>query len=89
MLYSQYGISEMVRVEQKMRKFAFQELAYAIVVAAAYGLIIGTYMTSNIFLIFLWILVICAHLAGIYLLVHLEEQQKKSRQTVSTEENTD
>jgi cytochrome c-type biogenesis protein CcmH/NrfF len=78
----------MIRVEQKMRKFAFQELAYAIVVAAAYGLIIGIYIPSNIFIIFLWVLVICAHLAGIYLLVHLEEQQKKSKQTNSTKENT-
>lgn len=72
-----------------MRKFAFQELAYAIVVAAAYGLIIGIYIQSNIFIIFLWVLVICAHLAGIYLLVHLEEQQTKPKQTVSTKENND
>ena len=68
-----------------MRKFAFQELAYAIVVATAYGLIIGIYITGNIFIIFVWVILIVAHLAGIYLLVHLEEQQKKSKERVSTE----
>lgn len=67
-----------------MRKFAFQELAYAIVVATAYGLIIGIYITGNIFIIFVWVILIVAHLAGIYLLVHLEEQQKKSKERVST-----
>ncbi|MHA2244251.1 MAG: hypothetical protein ACXADY_04740 [Candidatus Hodarchaeales archaeon] len=66
-----------------MRKFAFQELAYAIVVSAAYGLIIGIYITGNIFIIFVWVFLIVAHLAGIYLLVHLEEQQKKSKEKVS------
>lgn len=67
-----------------MRRFAFQELAYAIVVAAAYGLIIGIYVTTVIDLviiealplyIILWALAICMHLAGILLLVKLEEKQ--------------
>lgn len=71
-----------------MRKFAFQELAYAIVVATAYGLIIGIYITGNIFIIFVWVILIVAHLAGIYLLVHLEEQQKKSKERVSTKKKT-
>ena len=79
-----------------MRKFAFQELAYATVVAAAYGLIIGIYVTSvtEIFdirlplYIFLWVFLICLHLGGIYLLVHLEKQQKKSKKNVTTKKET-
>lgn len=71
-----------------MRRFAFQELAYAIVVAAAYGLIIGIYITTVIDLfiiealplyIILWALAICMHLAGIYLLVKLEEKQGNTK----------
>ncbi|MFX0123680.1 MAG: hypothetical protein ACFFAE_08565 [Candidatus Hodarchaeota archaeon] len=79
-----------------MRKFAFQELAYAIVVAASYGLIIGIYITSVIDLdlliieqalplyIILWALAICMHLAGIYLLVKLEEKQEHTRRNMNT-----
>lgn len=80
-----------------MRKFAFQELAYAIVVAAAYGLIVGIYITSVTDLvifrlpqyIFLWVLLICLHIGGIYLLVHLEEQQKKSKEKVSAKKEAE
>ncbi|MFX1539059.1 MAG: hypothetical protein ACFFDI_33175 [Promethearchaeota archaeon] len=73
-----------------MRNFSFQELAYAIVVAAAYGLIIGIYVTTVIDLviiealplyIILWVLFICMHLAGIYLLVRLEEKQEQKRKS--------
>ena len=73
-----------------MRNFGFQELAYAIVVAAAYGLIIGIYVTTVIDLviiealplyIILWVLFICMHLAGIYLLVRLEEKQEQKRKS--------
>ena len=84
-----------------MRKFAFQELAYAIVVAAAYGLIIGIYITGVtardpeiidliIFslpqYIILWVVLICLHLAGIYLLVHLEEPRKPRGETSPEED---
>ncbi len=79
-----------------MRKFAFQELAYAIVVAAAYGLIIGIYITSVIdffirlpLYIILWVLFICLHLAGISLLVKLEDKQEKSKETAPTEKETE
>ncbi len=79
-----------------MRKFAFQELAYAIVVAAAYGLIIGIYVTTVIDLviiealplyIILWILFICMHLAGIYVLVKLEEKQEHTREMKTPPKN--
>ncbi|MFX1284617.1 MAG: hypothetical protein ACFFB5_13235 [Promethearchaeota archaeon] len=74
-------------MNEKVRKFAFGELAYAIVVAAAYGLIIGIYITTYIdffirlplYIIF-WVLFICLHLAGIYLLVKLENHQKKTNE---------
>jgi len=80
-----------------VRRFAFQELAYAIVVAAAYGLIIGIYITTVIDLviiealplyIILWALAICMHLAGIFLLVKLEEKQGQTRtsRTLSKDE---
>ncbi|MFX0013350.1 MAG: hypothetical protein ACFFB2_02210 [Promethearchaeota archaeon] len=87
-----------------MRKFAFQELAYAIVVAAAYGLVIGIYITGatardpqiiDLILfslpqyIILWIILICLHLAGIYLLVRLEEQQGKTRRDTSSEKKSE
>lgn len=83
-----------------MRKFAFGELAYAIVVAAAYGLLIGIYLTGALtrdpeiidLIIFslpqyiiLWMVMICLHLAGILLLVRLEEQQKRSKNATSPE----
>lgn len=79
-----------------MRKFAFQELAYAVVIAAAYGLIIGIYITSvtDLFVIslplyiFLWVFLIFLHLGGVYLLVYLEEQQKKSKKNVTTKKET-
>ena len=79
-----------------MRHFNFQELAYAIVVAAAYGLIIGIYVTdvTDVFdlviiealpiYIILWVLFICMHLAGIYLLVKLEEQEQKRKSIASS-----
>lgn len=78
-------------MDEKVRKFTFGELAYAIVVAAAYGLIIGIYITGVtardpeiidliIFslpqYIILWMVMICLHLVGVLLLVRLEEQQK-------------
>jgi hypothetical protein len=83
-------------LDVKVRRFAFQELAYAIVVAAAYGLIIGIYITSVIDLviietlplyIILWALAICMHLAGILLLVKLEEKQAYPRKSKNPPKN--
>jgi hypothetical protein len=79
-------------LDAKVRRFVFQELAYAIVVAAAYGLLIGIYVTTVIDLviiealplyIILWALAICMHLAGILLLVKLEEKQEHTRTSKS------
>ncbi|MFX0050770.1 MAG: hypothetical protein ACFFAJ_12065 [Candidatus Hodarchaeota archaeon] len=69
-----------------MRKFAFQELAYAIVVATSYGLLMGIlFNQSSDFIIFLiWALLICAHLAGILLIVRLEEGREKSKEIDKT-----
>lgn len=83
-------------MDVKVRRFAFQELAYAIVVAAAYGLIIGIYITTVIdvviietlpLYIILWALAICMHLAGIFLLVKLEEKQGHTRTSKSPSQN--
>ncbi|MFX0183713.1 MAG: hypothetical protein ACFE95_11575 [Candidatus Hodarchaeota archaeon] len=62
-----------------MRKFAFQELAYAIVVATAYGMIIGWFFNeaSDFWILFIWVLFFCAHLGGIWLIVHLEERKQE------------
>jgi hypothetical protein len=64
-----------------MRKFAFQELAYAIVVATSYGLLMGILFnqSSDFFIFLIWALLICAHLAGILLIVKLEEGRKKPK----------
>ena len=61
-----------------MRKFAFQELAYAIVVSSSYGLLLGLLYneSSDIWIFFIWILVICLHFAGIWFIEHLEGRQK-------------
>ncbi|NHJ01714.1 MAG: hypothetical protein EAX86_06195 [Candidatus Heimdallarchaeota archaeon] len=64
-----------------MRKFAFQELAYAIVVATSYGALMGMLFNaySDVIFFLLWVLLICAHLAGIYLIAYLEEKNEKKR----------
>jgi len=61
-----------------MRKFAFQELAYAIVVSSSYGLLLGLLYneSSDIWIFIIWILVICLHFAGIWFIEHLEGRQK-------------
>ncbi len=60
-----------------MRKFAFQELAYAIVVSSSYGLLLGLlYNDSTDILIFLiWVLVICLHFGGIWFIEYLEKRK--------------
>ena len=75
-----------------MRKFAFQELAYAIVVATSYGLLMGILFnqSSDFFIFLIWALLICAHLAGILLIVKLEEGRKpKEKEKLSQKEITD
>ncbi|MHA2053796.1 MAG: hypothetical protein ACXAB2_03160 [Candidatus Hodarchaeales archaeon] len=64
-----------------MRKFAFQELAYAIVVASSYGLLLGLlYNTSSDFWIFfVWILMIGLHFAGIGLIEYLENNKREKK----------
>ncbi len=64
-----------------MRKFAFQELAYAIVVASSYGLLLGLlYNTSSDYWIFfVWILVITLHFAGIILIEYLEINKREKK----------
>jgi undecaprenyl pyrophosphate phosphatase UppP len=63
----------------QMRKFAFQELMYAIVVASSYGLLLGLlYNTSSdVWIFFLWILMICFHIMGIIAIERMEEGKKK------------
>jgi hypothetical protein len=70
-----------------MRKFAFQELAYAIVVASSYGLLLGLlYNTSSdIWIFFVWILVISMHFAGIWLIEYLEVNKKEKPKKESSE----
>ena len=65
-----------------MRKFAFQELAYAIVVSSSYGLLLGLLYNdaSDIWIFLLWILVICMHFAGIWLIEHLESRKPDKRE---------
>ena len=62
-----------------MRKFGFNELAYAIVVASSYGLLMGLLYnsSSDIFILFIWVGLICLHLAGIVLIERLERNKKK------------
>ena len=63
----------------KMRKFAFQELMYAIVVASSYGLLLGLmYNTSSdVWIFFVWILMLCLHFAGIIAIERMEEGKQK------------
>ncbi len=60
-----------------MRKFAFQELAYAIVVSSSYGLLLGLLYNefSDIWIFLAWLIVICLHLAGIWFIEHLETRK--------------
>lgn len=64
-----------------MRKFAFQELAYAIVVATSYGLFMGMWLTGteDVIIFLLWAILILLHLGGIWLIVYLEEQKVRPR----------
>ncbi|MFW9779002.1 MAG: hypothetical protein ACFFE8_09135 [Candidatus Heimdallarchaeota archaeon] len=66
-----------------MRLFAFQELAYAIVVASAYGLLIGILYNPapDVFIFIVWGGMVLLHLLGIILIVRLEERQQKSNDT--------
>jgi len=66
-----------------LRKFAFQELAYAVVVATSYGLFMGMWLTGteDVIIFFLWAILILLHLGGIWLIVYLEEQKIKPRKT--------
>jgi len=66
-----------------LRKFAFQELAYAIVVATCYGYILGFLYSSldDVFIVLLAAIAICAHIAGILLIVRLEERPKKQKKS--------
>ncbi|MHA1944907.1 MAG: hypothetical protein ACXAC6_00965 [Candidatus Hodarchaeales archaeon] len=61
-----------------MRKFAFQELAYAIVVSSSYGLLLGLLYneSSDVWIFLVWIFVICLHFAGIWFIEYLEGRQK-------------
>ncbi|MHA2226673.1 MAG: hypothetical protein ACXAC8_15790 [Candidatus Hodarchaeales archaeon] len=75
-----------------MRQYAFQELAYAIVVSTAYGGIMGAFIFGNfsdIYIYILWGLLIVAHLAGIWFLEYLEEQKRKNREESSTKKNSE
>ena len=64
-----------------MRKFAFQELMYAIVVASSYGLLLGLmYNTSSdVWIFFVWGLMICLHFAGIIAIERMEEGKEKKK----------
>ncbi len=66
---------------ENLRKFAFQELAYAIVVATSYGLFMGMWLTGteDVIIFFLWAILICLHLGGIYLIIYLEEQKAEKQ----------
>ncbi|PWI46540.1 hypothetical protein CEE45_16340 [Candidatus Heimdallarchaeota archaeon B3_Heim] len=69
-----------------MRKFAFQELMYAIVVASSYGLLLGLLYNdqSDYWIFFVWILVITLHIAGIWLIEYLEtnKREKKKKDSI-------
>ncbi len=66
-----------------MRKFAFQELAYAIVVATSYGLFMGILFNerNDVFIALLWVFLISMHIFGIMFIVYLEEKSKKKVET--------
>ena len=65
-----------------MRKFAFQELAYAIFVASSYGLLLGLlYNTaSDMWIFLLWFLAMGLHFAGIVLIEYLETNKRDKKQ---------
>ena len=71
-----------------MRKFAFQELAYAIVVATSYGLFMGMLFNGrdDVFIALLWVVLISMHLCGILFIVYLEEKVKTKVENKSREE---
>jgi hypothetical protein len=52
---------------------------YAIVVASSYGLLLGLmYNTSSdVWIFFVWILMLCLHFAGIIAIERMEEGKKK------------
>ena len=64
-----------------MRKFAFQELMYAIVVASSYGLVLGLLYNkdSDYWVFFVWILVITLHISGIWLIEYLEINKREKK----------
>ncbi len=70
-----------------MRKFAFQELMYAIVVASSYGLLLGLLYNdqSDYWIFFVWILVITLHIAGIWLIEYLETNKRDKKKKDSTD----
>jgi hypothetical protein len=71
-----------------MRNFAYQELAYAIVVASAYGLLIGILynLSPDVFIFIVWGGMVLLHLAGILLIVRLEERQPKLENSRTSDE---
>lgn len=71
-----------------MRKFAFQELAYAVVISTSYGLFMGMLWVGrdDVFIALLWLLLISMHLSGILLIVYLEEKSKKKVENKPREE---
>ena len=71
-----------------MRKFAFQEIAYAIVVATSYGLFMGILFNGrdDVFIALLWVFLITMHICGILLIVYLEEKSKKKLENRHREE---
>lgn len=64
-------------MRKKLRTFAYQELAYAIVVASAYGLLIGLLYNPapDAFIFIVWGALVVLHLAGILFIVRLEERK--------------
>ncbi len=80
-MYSSFSKTEMNLIAGmiEMRKFAFQELMYAIVVASSYGLLLGLlYNTSSDFWIFFaWLLMIGLHIVGIIAIDKMEEGKQK------------
>lgn len=64
------------------KRYTFEELAYGIIVAASYGIILGWFFNSSypdIFIAILWFVIICIHLMGIRLLYWLEQKRLEEK----------
>ena len=60
------------------KRYSFEELAYGIIVAASYGIILGSFFTqtySDVFIGLLWFSLLVMHLLGIRLLYWLEQKK--------------